>query len=269
MGWLGQSGGSRSLPSPTRPRVAVLCSHSPSLSPAWRQHRQRQHLQGGLLRGHQQVSPGAPGTSAHIFPRRPDPVYLYKLDTKHTSRGLPSAVHWLRLPTSYAEGVGSIPDQGARSHMPQSMAKKLKRKPKNQKDVYRKGLNLVLLRKCLEKKFAYIQFKFDFKDRHYFPMKLHHQSISDRVLREPWPLGTLRGLCTLRGPSARSGRLFSLQVPALSPLPSLLADEPLPVWPTGFSCAPCFPSPGQGPLPFLPSLPSIAPGGALEPCSPL
>lgn len=62
MGWLGQGGGSRSLPSPTRPRVAGLCPHSPSLSPARRQHRQRQHLQGGLLRGHQQVSPGAPGT---------------------------------------------------------------------------------------------------------------------------------------------------------------------------------------------------------------
>ena len=117
MGWLGQGGGSRSLPRPTRPRVAGLCPHSPSLSPAWRQHRQRQHLQGGLLRGHQQVSPGAPGT---IFllpqltssPSRPDPVYLYKLDAKHTSRGLPLAVHWLRLPASNAEGMGSIPDQG-------------------------------------------------------------------------------------------------------------------------------------------------------------
>ena len=61
VGW-GQSGGSWSLPSPTRPRVAGLCPHSPSLSPARRQHGQRQHLQGGLLRGHQQVSPGAPGT---------------------------------------------------------------------------------------------------------------------------------------------------------------------------------------------------------------
>ena len=60
--------------------------------------------------------------------------------------------------------MGSVPDQGARSHMPQSMAKMLKRKNKNQEDIYRKGLNLVFLRKCLEKKFSYIQFKFDFKD---------------------------------------------------------------------------------------------------------
>ena len=105
-----------------------------------------------------------PTPSAHIFPRRPDPVYLYKLDAEHTSRGLPLAVHWLRLPASSAEGMGSVPDQGARSHMPQSMAKMLKRKNKNQEDIYRKGLNLVFLRKCLEKKFSYIQFKFDFKD---------------------------------------------------------------------------------------------------------
>ena len=48
--------------------------------------------------------------------------------------------------------------------MPQSMAKMLKRKNKNQEDIYRKGLNLVFLRKCLERKFSYIQFKFDFKD---------------------------------------------------------------------------------------------------------
>lgn len=39
------------------------CPHTPSLSPAWRQHRQRQCLQGGLLRGHQQVSPGGLGTA--------------------------------------------------------------------------------------------------------------------------------------------------------------------------------------------------------------
>lgn len=54
-----------------------------------------------------------------------------------------------------------------------------------------------------------------------------------------------------------------------SPLPSLLADDPLPVWFTAFSRARCCSSPGQGPLPFLPSLPSVAPGGALEPCCPL
>ena len=167
--------------------------------------------------------------------------------------------------------------------MPQSMAKKLKRKNKTQKDVYRKGLNLVLLRKCLEKKFAYIQFKFDFKDRRYFPMELHHQSISDRVLREPWPPGTLRGpctlrgLCTLKGPSARSGRLFSLQGPDLALWSSFLSAPSPHSWPMNLPSparrfllcpllpqsragAPAFPaltpqrSPRRGPGALLPAL---------------
>ena len=170
---------------------------------------------------------------------------------------------------SNAEGTGSILDQGTRSHMPQSMAKKLKRKNKTQKDVYRKGLNLVLLRKCLEKKFAYIQFKFDFKDRRYFPMELHHQSISDRVLREPWPPGTLRGpctlrgLCTLKGPSACSGRLFSLQGPDLALWSSFLSAPSPHSWPMNLSQSgsqvspvpPAAPVPGRGPCLSCPHSP--------------
>lgn len=104
------------------------CPHSPvSLSPAWRQHRQRQHLQGGLLRGHQQVSPGAPGPVFLLhqltsFPMSLAPVYLYKLDTEHTSRGLPLAVHWLRLLYFSAEEHGSLSLIKELDPLPQSMA---------------------------------------------------------------------------------------------------------------------------------------------------
>lgn len=47
-----------------QPCVTHLCL---PLSPARCQHGQRQCLQGGLLRGHQQVSPGAPGTASSIL----------------------------------------------------------------------------------------------------------------------------------------------------------------------------------------------------------
>lgn len=69
-----------------------LCSHTPSRSPAWRQHRQRQCLQGGLLRGHQQVSPGALGTaflhsqSSHLCQQA-----LVSLQTGHTIHTLENA----------------------------------------------------------------------------------------------------------------------------------------------------------------------------------
>ena len=81
----------------------------------------------------------------------------------------------------------------------------------------------------LRKKFAYIQFKFDFKDRCYFPTELHHQSASDQVLREPWSLGTLRG------PSTHGGRLFSLQGPALTLWSSFLPAPSPHSWPMTLS----------------------------------
>ena len=62
--------------------------NAPSVSAAWCQHRQRQCLQGGLLRGHQQVSPGAPAMVSVLPPShltsRPCPVY--KLDVKYVNR---------------------------------------------------------------------------------------------------------------------------------------------------------------------------------------
>lgn len=74
-GLLRLDGGGQALPCRWwGPCGVAPCAESafPALrvSAAWRQHGQRQCVPGGLLRGHQQVSSGAPGMVS-LLPRSP------------------------------------------------------------------------------------------------------------------------------------------------------------------------------------------------------
>ena len=60
--------------------------------------------------------------------------------SKNSLTGNSLAVQWVGLCTPPAEGLGSIPGQGTKSHKPQVKDKKQKTKNKQKKKLYKKNL---------------------------------------------------------------------------------------------------------------------------------